>query len=239
MEIKSLILGLVFTMGVFAVKSGAGLGHGLRRQAGVRRNLLVAGGFVWGYLLLFALAWLMVVRFDFLAHLQTVMTLAAGGMLLHFLLAALLLVWGVVLLQKRGHQPAVAGRGWLLLALPCPVCFAVILFSMAFLDNLLPGNPWLIAWLAGGFMAVSLGSGLFFFFLSQKLDGQGLGMVMVLAALYFLVTIAIVPQFGDLERIYRISSNMVVPADSRQLLLLGAMALAFGFGFIQSLRRPL
>jgi predicted transporter len=238
MEIKSLFLGLVFTMGVFAVKSGAGLGHGLHRQAGVRRNLMVAGAFVCGYLLLFALAWLMVVRFDFLAHLQTLMTLAAGGMLLHFLLAALLLVWGV-LLQKRGHQQAVAGRSWLLLALPCPVCFSVILFSMAFLHNLLPGNPWLIAWLAGGFMAVSLGSGLFFFFLNQKVGDQGLGMVMVLAALYFLVTIAIVPQFGDLKRIYRISSNMVVLADSRLLLLLAGMALAFGFGFIQSLRRSL
>ncbi|PTN35578.1 DUF2162 family putative transporter [Desulfonatronum sp. SC1] len=237
MEVKSLILGLVFTMGVFAFKAGAGLGHGLRRQAGLRRNLLVVGGFYGGYLLLFALAWLMVAHFDFLAHLQMVMTLAAGGMLLHFLLAALLLLWGVVLLQKQSDQPAAASRGWLLLALPCPVCFAVILFTMAFLHNLLPGNPWLMAWLAGGFVLVSLGSGLLFFLLNQKVGGHGLGLVMVLAALYFLLTIAIVPQFGDLERIYRISSNMVVLADSRLLLLLAAMALAFGFGLIQSLRR--
>jgi predicted transporter len=153
------------------------------------------------------------------------------------MLAALLLVWGVVLLKKSGgceHN----SRGWMLLSMPCPVCFAVILFSAAFLRRLLPDTPWAFVCLGAGFILVSLISGAGLAFFNRGDPEQGLGAVMVLAALYFLITIAVAPQFADIERIYRISkSSGAAMPDKRLLLLLMGLAPAFAAGFIQAIRK--
>lgn len=140
MEIKSLFLGLIFSLANFAVKSGAGLSYLFRKTGGMAGRLRVIAGFVVGYGLVFGLAWLLVSRVELLAHLDTVMSVFKNGMTLHFLLATLLLVWGAGLLKKKpgGSENS---RGWLALALPCPVCFSVILFTGSLLHNLLPDLP--------------------------------------------------------------------------------------------------
>ncbi len=238
MELKSLILGLAFSVGIFAVKSGAGLSYLVAGQSRLRRRLAAIAGFTATYGLVFWLAWLLVSRVDLPAHLDAVMLFFKNGMTLHFLLAGLLLLWGVALL-KRGNDTEPGSHGWLLLTLPCPVCFAVILFSGAFLRILLPDVPGLFVLLYAGFITVSLISGLVLHIARRRSPEHGLGTVMVLAALYFLITIAVVPQFGDMERIYRLSTGSVTTtlSDSRLPLLLAAMALAFTFGLVKTLRR--
>lgn len=113
----------------------------------------------------------------------------------------------------------------------------MILCSGAFLHNLFPENLWIFAWLFAGFIAVSLVSALVFVLFAKSSAEQGLGRVMVLAALYFLVTIAVVPQFGDLERIYRVSKSTVIVVDHRLPLFLAGLGLVFSLGFLKTLRR--
>jgi predicted transporter len=235
MELKSLLLGLAFTVGIFAVKSGAGLSCLLGREGRKGRRLALILVFVAGYLSLFFLAWLLVLRFDFLAHLQMVMTLVKQGMAIHFLLAALLLLWGVVLL-RQSHDPEAGSRGWLLLTVPCPVCFSVILCSAALLHGLYPDNSHTMVWLFAGFVGVAMASALLLMRPGRQSDHR-LGRFMLLAALYFLVSVAVVPQFSNLERIYRLGSDLATPMDSRHLLILAGLALGFGLGFLNAARK--
>ncbi len=231
MELKALLLGLAFTVGIFAVKSGAGLAYPLARMTTRRHRGAIVVLFMLGYLPLFALAWFLVVRFDFPAHLQTVITLVKHGMIVHFFLALLLLLWGVVLLSRR-EAATDRSRGWLLLALPCPVCFSVILCSAALLHSLFADDGWILVWLCGGYLVVALGSALLLM-RSQGRSERRLGGLMLSAALYFIITVVVVPQFNDLERIYRLSKTMVVVADERLLLMPAWMIPVFIIGYLK------
>ena len=240
MELKSLLLGLLFSMGIFAVKSGAGLSCLLARRTGRRDRLFAATTFVLGYGLLFALAWLLLNRIKLTDYLETVMHLFKGGMTIHFALAVLLLLWGTTLLGRKGEGGAMAGHGWLLLALPCPVCFSVILMSSVFLRTFFPENQGLVVWLAAGFLAVGLLSA---FALArpgrrQGVPEQRLGTIMVLAGLYFLLTMVVVPQFADIDRIYRLSLAATTETMDRRLPLLAVgCALAFITGLCKTMWR--
>jgi predicted transporter len=234
MELKSLVLGLIFSVGIFAFKSGAGLSYLLKKQMGYGK-LLAIGSYCLGYGLLFWLAGLLVNRFDFPAHLETIMLLSKNGMTLHFLLAGLLLLWGFVLLARQKEGPS---HGWLPLALPCPVCFSVILFSCALLQNLVGESRYLFSGLGLGFIAIGLITALLLALFGKKRPEQNLGLVMVLASLYFLVSMAVIPQFGDIDRIYRLSkaSVSILSEPDLPLFLIGA-SLAFLAGFLHSLRK--
>jgi len=239
MELKSLILGLVFSVGIFAIKSGAGLSYLLQKEIGLARRFWAVCGFAASYALVFLLVWLVVNRVDLLAHLDTVMLLFKNGMTLHFLFAILLLAWGTTLLANRETVKKKRSRGWLLLALPCPVCFSVILFAGAFLHSLLPDTPLVLAWLLAGFVMVSVLSALGFAMLGKDNGEHGLGAVMVLVALYFLVTMAVVPQFSDLERIYRLSkSSITIMADNRMPVLVAGIIATFIASFVKTIWRP-
>lgn len=228
MELKSLILGLAFTLGVFAVKSGAGLAHALIGRQSRRRGILLLLGFAGLYAPLFALGRQLAVHGDLLTRMETAMLLAKQGMTVHALFAALLLIWGVALLRRP--EPRNGGsHGWLLLAAPCPVCCTVILGSVAFLHAGFPEQRWLPLWLFLGFFAVAAGSGLLLVS-SRRQGNHSLGLMMVLAALYFLVTLAVVPQVKDLERIYRLAAAMpLAPAGSPPVLAGLILGCAAGF----------
>lgn len=228
MELKSLILGLAFTLGVFAVKSGAGLAHAFSGKS-PRRRILLLLGFAGLYAPLFALSRQLAVHSDLLTRIEMAMHLAKQGMTLHALLAALLLLWGVALLRRP--EPRRGGsRGWLLLAAPCPVCGTVILGSVAFLHAGFPEQRLLSLWLFLGFWVVASGSGLLLTRF-RLLGDHSLGLMMVLAALYFLVTLAMIPQVKDLERIYRLAAAMpLAPANS--LPVLAGLILGCAAGFL-------
>ena len=129
MELKSLFLGLAFSVGIFAVKAGAGLAYYLDTRPGYWHRILASAAVAAGYGLVFLLAWAAIQRLDPALWLNRVMPALQHGMTLHLELAVLLLVWGAALL-KQAPEPTGPTRGWLLLTLPCPVCFTVIFFSL-------------------------------------------------------------------------------------------------------------
>ena len=236
MELKSLILGLLFSVGVFAVKSGAGLSYQMARQ-GHAGKWLVATLYGATYGMLFWLVGKVMERVDFLHHLDSVSGLLKNGMTLHFLLAGLLLAWGFFLIQQGSrNRPS---KGWLLLALPCPVCFTVILFSTGLVHALLPQFHWLILALGAGFISL----GLFTAALLARMghpaaQENNLGTIMVLAGLYFLLCLAIIPHFSEVERIYRLSQSSVsLLATPHLAWFLCAASLAFTIGLLQRLWR--
>jgi len=235
MELKSLILGLVFSLAIFAVKSGAGLSYLLQGGKARWPRIMMILAYVASYGLLFFLVWLISTRLDFLAHLDTVMLIFKNGMTAHFVLALLLLVWGIALL-KRDCPCGGKSRAWLLLVMPCPVCFMVILGCGSFLAALRPDEPWLFVWLATGFIGVGLGTA-FIVGRGVKTNAEhGLGLIMVVAALYFLLTIALVPQFSDAQRVYRLSLAAPGNIDNGGLpYLLLLLVSLFMVGFLKNM----
>jgi predicted transporter len=205
---KSLILGVLFSIGVFAGKSGIGLAYLLGRTPTWRGKAIRLLGFALLYGLVFALAAWGLRVLDPLAHLESIQRFLQSGMQAHLLMAGVMIAWGLALLRKR-HQHGRISRGWLLLTLPCPVCATVIVFSLAFGLSLFPDQ---FAQVAGGLylsflvislvvMGLMLGLG--------KMTAQSaenlLGGAMVLLGAYFLLSMAILPQFADVDKIYRMA----------------------------------
>lgn len=238
MELKSLILGLAFSVGVFAVKSGAGLAYMLRRNRGIKRRIAAISVFLTAYGAVFLLSRFLVTRIDLTASIDGMMMFFKSGMTLHLVLAGLMLLWGTGLLKRRtgGDEQS---RGWFLLAVPCPVCFSVILFSSAFLYSMRPDAPLVFVCFFAGFAALSLVSALCFSLVRVDTPEHGLGAVMVLTALYFLITIAVVPQFRDAERVYRLGLGSAPGISLKQAFFLAAgTGLAFTAGALKTIWRP-
>jgi predicted transporter len=234
---KSLILGILFGIGLFAVKSGIGLSYLLSRQPRLGSKALVLLVYAIGYGLVFGLAALLLHHIDPLRHLAAIQTFLRSGMIVHMIMAGSMAVWGVLLL-KRPHIHGASSRGWMLLVLPCPVCTAVILFSSAFLVSLFPDSRWGAIW------------GLYLAFLLMGLSTMGiahlmrsraalpsesfLGGAMLLMAVYFMLSVTVMPQFADLDSIYRLARYQTEKAPrnvSGGFLLAIAAAAAFGAGW--------
>lgn len=208
MELKTLVLGIFLSTAAFALKSGGGLAYLFLTSTGRWARFRASALFAAGYGLVFGAAALLLYRVDFIARLDLVQDFFKSGMTLHFILAGLLLVWGVGLLS-RDRNRGKASRTWLALVAPCPVCFSVILISMGFVTALYPDSPLVAAALYAGFLLVSLGTAFAGARLVRGLaPGAGeraLGTLMVYISAYFLLSVTLVPGFADLGRIYRIS----------------------------------
>jgi predicted transporter len=249
MELKSLILGMAFSIGVFALKSGMGLYYGLAGTKSRRAGILARGIFAAAYLLVFAASGAVLEWLDPIApggRLSMILGWMQSAMRIHLCMAGLLLVWGLRLLLGRSPG-AERSRSWLLLAVPCPVCATVICLSMGFLAANWPDAPMAAA--AGlylAFLAVSLTTA------ALMAAGQAassaspeafLGGAMLLVAAYFLLSVTILPNVRDLGGIYRMAAAPPESAllEIRQVIPAAAAAVAAfigGFGArIRSIRR--
>ncbi len=234
MELKSLIIGLVLSLGAFAVKSGAGLGYAMAGSQHRGRAFLILTGFAAGYAAVFFLAATILSMADLMAWYPEMETVFKGGMILHMILAGLLAVWGFKLMAGHHHpgeqsQPGLS-KAWLALALPCPVCFLVILLNTGLVSALYPERPLILWWLFSGFILVSLGAAAVFHSVGRGRQAF-LGGVMLYMAAYFVLCVTLIPQFGDFETIRRLSeSNPAADPFAAALLAAGALfALAAGF----------
>lgn len=237
MELKSLIVGLVISSGAFALKSGGGLGVVLLQTHGKIRRWLFTLVFMAGYAVVFAVAALLLATVDFMGHVDLVQTFFKSGMTLHCLMALLLAGWGIHLLKSSGDKKQIT-RGWIPLVVPCPVCFSVILLSCSFVGALYPGKPLIFCLLYAGFILISLGVALCVTRVVRKPSAvrSFLGTWMLFVALYFGLSVIVIPQFADLDKIYRISRDEVEM--SRQLILLILLCIgAVTFGFINPFKR--
>lgn len=241
MVYKSLVLGVLFSSGIFAGKSGLGLAYLLGRTSSPSRRCLQLFLFALTYALLFVLAAWGLRRFDLPAHLETIQKLLQGGMTVHLLMAGMMIAWGLALLRRNHHQGA--SRGWLLLILPCPVCVTVIVFSLAFVLALFPDN---FLRITGGlylvFLAISLSVGLAMAGVMSSLGRRTthsaenlLGGAMVLLGAYFLLSMVVLPQFADVDKIYRLARHKTggspeTLADLLPLVLFFVFSFTVGFG---------
>ena len=208
MVYKSLIMGVLFSIGIFAGKSGVGLAYLLARTSstGAKCSRLLAFALLYG--LLFGLVAFGLRLLDPLAHLETIRAFLRSGMQVHLLMAGLMLLWGLLLLRKPHHHAATS-RGWLLLTMPCPVCATVIVFAIAFCLSLFPDRfPQVVGGLYLAFLAISLATmGLMLGMgrITKQPSEILLGGSMVLLGAYFLISMAVLPQFTDVDKIYRLA----------------------------------
>jgi predicted transporter len=239
MAYQSLILGVLFSIGVFAIKSGVGISYVVSAQRNRRSKAGAVVLFVAAYFCVFAVAVVVLKRIDPVAHMVAIRSFIQSGMMLHLVMAGLLMIWGLTLLRRtEGSRPT--SKGWLMLAVPCPVCVTVIFFSAGFLITCFPDAP-LAAVLALylAFVLINLLTMAVVALYRKKTDTSPesfLGGAMLLAALYFFLSVTVMPQFADVEKVYRLAMYQG-RAHSAKLLhlvpfsILAATAFAGGYGF--------
>jgi predicted transporter len=243
MEIKSLVLGVLFSLGIFAVKTGIGLAGylaGRSDRSGRLRMMLIFCG---GYGLLFGAVAVGLGQLDLLQVVPVVQRVLQGGMAVHFIMAALMLWWGLALLRSPEDGNS-AGRGWIALVVPCPVCLTVIAMSLGFLGHLFPGKALqTTALLYLVFLGLSSFSLLMFRWAgaqSSRPSRQWLGSAMVVMAAYFLLSLIIMPSFGALDEVSRLAAQTGRDKKTGGWIL-GAVAggamLLFGLGYFLTWKR--
>jgi predicted transporter len=195
----------------------------------------------------FLLAALILKRLDPVRHLPAFQALLQSGMLVHIAMAALMMIWGWILLRRRRLETAKT-RGWLILVSPCPVCATVILLSLALLRALLPDHfPWLVLGLYAAFMLLGLLTA-WIVGLYQEARGQPseplLGAAMMLIAAWFLISATVIPQFADLDKVYRLagyrSGTQVKQAFSwvwMAMSVAAAFTLGYGLTYLKTRKR--
>jgi predicted transporter len=208
MAYESLIMGVLFSIGIFAVKGGVGISYVVARQKKMRTKAGVFLLFAAAYGLVFAAAAILLSIIDPVRHLVAIQSFVRSGMIVHVLMAGLLMGWGVLLLKGgSGHRKN--SKGWLLLAVPCPVCVTVIFFSAGFFFAVFPEAPKsavLVLYLS--FVLINLVTmGVIGLYRKKRTvpAESFLGGAMLLAALYFFISVTVMPQFADVEKIYRLA----------------------------------
>ena len=237
MELKSLIIGLTFTIGIFALKSGVGLYYLLSLKRKLILKLLFFSIYSVIYLFIFMLSSLILQKMNIIEHFEDIQTFLKSGMFIHMLMACLLLAWGVILVKRQKSEKHIT-HAWLLMVIPCPVCIMVIFFSAGFLVAFFPDSGNLAVLCAyAGFIIINIAAIVVMSFwkaLSDSTPEAILGSIMLFIAVYFLLSIVILPQFSDLDKIYRLAAykgeiNIINTDQFILYLLVIISSILFGF----------
>lgn len=243
MELKTLFIGIVFAMGIFAVKSGVGIHYLLTlKEKGTRRvTFLILYALV--YLFLFLSCAYVIHRINIIQYFETIQKFLEYGMVLHVLMAAGLLIWGVLLLRGSGKS-AQGKHAWIALMVPCPVCITVIFLSLSFLISYFPEAVHLAAFSAYlAFMGIVMATIIIMTlwrYSARSAPESTMGTAMVLIAIYFLLSIIVLPQFGNVGRIYRLAAyqgETQMVGSSELLLLTSVITAFFVWGFIRMTKK--
>ena len=211
-EITGILTGLAFSLAVFAFKTAVGEFYFLLESGNARRNTFFLLTATAAYGIVFLVVFLLLSLFP---GMQRVLMerhgLFQAGMLLHLLVAAGFLVWGILLLGAGPDEKRNIHGGWLL-ALPCPVCMTAILLAGTFAELLLPDSKWMVRLFVPGifFLVNFLVLGCLCFLIRRRngLDSRRLvGRLMVFVGLYFAGLLLLVPNLERIEGMYRIVSG--------------------------------
>jgi predicted transporter len=237
MSYENLILGVLFSIGIFAVKSGLGIAYLVAGQEKKRAKIGAFLLFALTYGLVFAAVALILAGVDPVRHLAAIQSWVRSGMIVHLGLAVLLMVWGVLLLKNGGRRRK--SRGWLLLALPCPVCATVIFLSAGFLYASFPDTPKsavLALYLAFVLINLVTMAVIGLYRKTRAIPSESiLGGAMLLIAFYFMASVTVMPRFADMDKVYRLAAYEG-KAPSQKVLhllpfsILGAAACIGGYG---------
>jgi predicted transporter len=237
-EFKSLLLGLIFGLGMFSVKSGCGISYLLSARNTFAGKATVFAAVTLTYLGLFVGSWYISSRIDLVSHFNHLKTFFGTGMVLHVLIAGGTLLWAISLLRTDEARHT-KSFGWIALVVPCPVCASVIFFVTGFLVAFFPDNSFSAVMGAYGvYLATTLAT-IFLVSLSSRLSEttpeRTLGLAMMFVSAYFLVSILVAPHFGELERIYRIARYTAKESagNPNGAVTVGCiLVLAFATGFV-------
>jgi len=243
MDLNSLLLGLLFTLAVFAVKAGAGLHCFLEQERSLAAKLGAVFALCLAYFGLFAGSYLVLRKIDLIRLLDAMQRVLATG-LLHFLFAAGLLVWAFLLL-RMGRETGGRLR-WLVLAAPCPVSIAAIflaaVFAVTFTVSYQPDLGRSVV-AAGGFLFLATSFAVTLCLRSGDRDLRPesmLGGGAIILAAYFLVSFPFMPELGDLTEIYRLGAYQGKQQGMKAtevLALLAVGSVFFILGFVAAQRR--
>lgn len=243
MELKSLFLGLTFTIGIFALKSGVGLHYLFTQRHSLKGRTLFVFGSALAYFFIFLISYLALKSINMVEYYNTFQGFFRSGMYVHSFMAAVLIVWGIYLLKNDGKQQETSRAFWLLI-IPCPLCTSVIFLTTAFLLTYLPHTG----------LPVVMGAYLFFIAInfltifsltlsdvkSDSTPEHTLGAAMLLIAGYFILSIIIMPQFSDIDKIYRIAAYRGEKAimNTRDILFLSTIvSVSFAGGYLIKKRK--
>lgn len=216
--------GMLFSLGIFALKVGVGLGYGGIARKGV---LLTLGL----YLALFEVIALVAGRL-----LKLLEPLLRGGPWLHGVMALGMILWGLVIIMRRADHPTPASS--LALLFPCPVCLSAMTFSTWAALTSLPLYPWAVGLVLGGAFSVMT---LLVLLLtgaatSSRRSVPSLGLAMIVIGLYFIASLFLPAKVEQARGMYgsfmrELQTTTSSPGGEAWLLLLGPLLLLIGFFF--------
>jgi predicted transporter len=238
MELKSLFVGIIFAIGIFAFKSGIGLNYIVSRKCKILEKVFLIFLFGIVYLTIFFICAQLLQKIDILNYYQAFQTLVQSGMAIHVLMAIGFTLWGIALL-KKSKSTKTPTYGWLAMVVPCPVCVTVIFLSTAFLIAYFPdAGLWAPGYAYLTFMGIVIVTVLgmtAWGIKSNSTPESDMGAAMLFIAAYFFLSVIIMPQFGDVDKIYRIAtyqSEKQLTGIKDVLLLITTTATFFILGFL-------
>jgi predicted transporter len=235
-EYKSLLMGIIFSTSVFAVKSGLGLYYLMRRKKTIPAAILILALFGAAYLVVFWGAFWFITHINLLAHLESAQSFLKFGMMLHFCMALLMTIWGGSLL-KKAHLGA-HRFGWVPMVVPCPVCMTAILLSLSFTLAAFPeSGARSVFSLFGLFAGVGLMAAVSMRWIEKWISTTPetiLGAAMITIGAYFFLSVIGLPHVGELDEVYRLADNAAatpVQPLSAFLIAWGCCAAVFLIGY--------
>ncbi|MEZ0329071.1 MAG: DUF2162 family putative transporter [Dissulfuribacterales bacterium] len=235
MEHTGILAGVIFGLLIFAFKAGIGIAYRLSTVDKAHKKYLLMGSSV-AYLMLFIGISYLVQIMDVTVYLGKLLPMLRTGTTIHIILCVLMAIWGVYLLGKQnaGHKAveaysdrgidiaihgdrgrflklrtgkSVSTQAWLVLAVPCPVCMTVILFSLAFLQALFPERTFLIT--SGLYLVFMLtvfltAYGFYCIKDSQNSPETLLAYLMLGVSGYFVLLLVISPQIQGITEVYEL-----------------------------------
>ena len=206
--------GTLFSLGIFAVKVGFGLGYGRMGTKGICVTLA-------GYVALFIII-------AFLSEKLMVMIapVLSKGPYLHILMAAGMITWGIYVVSGSRciHQNSQTEAKFmlqpsLLLIIPCPVCLAAMTFSTwAALSVIKLPAVFVGGGIGLSFAALTL---LFLFFArfgKSKSPETSLGLAMITVGLYYVAALFLPAKIEEARGIYASFADKVVATDHAHII---------------------
>lgn len=239
-ETAGIAIGLALALGIFSFKTAVGEYYLTALPGNSLRKAVILAVLWIAYYALFQAAFFLIRHISLFRIAENSADFLSAGIPIHLLLCTGMVIWGTKLLtaQEEDSKTKIISRGWLLLAVPCPVCAFAVFLVCAFAAMLFPESIGLMQWLVP---ALFLLSNLVFLLLlhaaSKLFRIKPLpltGSIMILIALYFFLILITAPGMDSAEKLYAAAcaASDLPELSWKMLLVCGISTAAMIAGFI-------